>query len=247
MKPAIGYHWVSPLSSWQQIPKGDLLRACEQKAIADRLQYCFGKHFLKIGKLTNELDTSMCLINHQVHLDSDVNDMQRSGLIGEYDELPLQSESIDAVLMCHILEYCSDPHQVLREVHRIMLANGNLVVAVFNPLSMLSFKRFLPISSYKPFNQGRFFSVARVKDWLNLLGFEVTHEQFVYHSNLEGANSVLDNNRLSKLSKTILPRFGGVAIIQAKKREWPLTPVRPRLRYKSVFGATVGASHMNKT
>lgn len=239
MKPALGYRWIKPLQTWHQIPIGQLLHEKESEVINDRLQYCFGQHLIKLGSLSSDINTSCSFIDHQINVGSELNSSSAVGVISEFDELPFQSNSVGAVVANHVIEYCADPHQVLRELHRVLIANGNLVISIFNPFSLIALQRFVPSSFYHDFKKGRFFTVGRVKDWLNLLGFEIVDEQQMFYTRLGQQHEHLDEGTWPKFIKTLMPWSAGVTVITAKKREWPLTPVRPRLRYKTIFRPTI--------
>ncbi|MDR0439420.1 MAG: class I SAM-dependent methyltransferase, partial [Candidatus Accumulibacter sp.] len=88
-------------------------------------------------------------------------------------ELPFAANSIDLMVMPHALEFHGEPHQILREVERVLIPDGQLVVTGFNPISLWGLRRKLPNRpSAFPFN-GNYLSVLRLKDWLQLLNFEV--------------------------------------------------------------------------
>jgi len=238
MKPAVSYHLLSPLLGWSQVPSGEKLKELENKLITEKLKLCFGHHLLKVGALASELDCAESLIEHQINLIHQPTATTPAGVIAEYDDLPLQNNSIDLVLLTHILEYSADPHQVLREVHRVLLANGNLVLSIFNPWSSLLASRLWPFKAKSHFWRFRLFSVARVKDWLNLLGFEVTDVQYeAYASLLTQSKSGL--GWWGKMKQRLFPNTGAVCLITARKREWPLTPIRPRVRYKTRFSPAI--------
>lgn len=266
LKPALGYKWVSPLLNWQSIPMGQTLKDSEQKVIDERLQYCFGHHLLKVGSLSASISTHTSVIPHQVNLHTENDTLKSGGIVGEFDEWPLLSNSIDAVLLTHLIEYCPDPHQVLREVHRVLMPNGNVIISLFNPWSMLTLHKYFPNQQYKSFKNGRFFSTSRVKDWLSLLGFEVIDESSLFYSTFfvekskkqrkatneeelladNTNNHSVDSSAFSNILKTIMPWAAGVKIITAKKREWPLTPIRPRARHKTVFSPAISNRSFNE-
>ena len=246
MKPALGYNWIEPLTSWQDIPNGELLRELENDMLRPNLKYCFGQHLLKVGCLTSEMDCSESLIPHQVSLAPSVTKLDNVGVAGEFDELPLAENAIDAVVINHVLEFSADPHQVLREAHRVLLPNGNLMLSVFNPISLLLLSRLWPIKSHKEFWRGRWFTIGRIKDWLNLLGFEVIEESYCCYSTMLAKKSQLQSSLAGRLFAGFLPKLGSVCIITAKKREWPLTPIRPRLRYKTVFHPAVRSASVSR-
>lgn len=87
--------------------------------------------------------------------------------------LPIQSNSMDLVVLPHTLEFNSNPHQILREVHRILIPEGHIVISGFNPLSLWGICHYLkPTCREFPWN-GDFIALSRLKDWLKLLDFEM--------------------------------------------------------------------------
>lgn len=90
---------------------------------------------------------------------------------GQSEMLPFATQSLDLVVCPHVLEFSPYPHQVLREVERVLRPEGRLLMTGFNPASLWGLRRLL----YKkgdPWN-AQFLRLARVKDWLALLGFEI--------------------------------------------------------------------------
>lgn len=87
--------------------------------------------------------------------------------------LPFAANSIDLVVLPHVLEFYDDPHQILREVERVLIPEGEVIVAGFNPVSLWGLRRRLPACPGQFPWQGNYLSTTRVKDWLQLLGFEV--------------------------------------------------------------------------
>jgi SAM-dependent methyltransferase len=87
--------------------------------------------------------------------------------------LPFESQSVDLLVMPHVLEYTDHPHQVLREAERVLRPEGRLVLSGFNPRSLWGVARALKGHERGfPWN-GHFLNMPRVKDWLALLGFEL--------------------------------------------------------------------------
>src|SRR5690606_37876295 len=50
--------------------------------------------------------------------------------------LPLASQSVELLVLPHVLEYAHDAHAVLREAERVLLPEGRLVIVGFNPRSL---------------------------------------------------------------------------------------------------------------
>ncbi len=70
------------------------------------------------------------------------------------------------------LEFDANPHQILREVERVLVPEGSVVITGFNPFSLWGVRRWLARRNGPPPWQGRYISVPRLKDWFALLGFE---------------------------------------------------------------------------
>lgn len=244
MKPALGYRLIQAISFWHDLPNGEAIKAMEQEVITERLSMCFGNHLLKVGCLATAINTDKSLINHQINVANNVAIESKVGVVGEIDDLPFQSQSIDAALLNHVLEFSADPHQTLREVHRVLIPNGNLVLTLFNPLSFLLLGKIWPFKSKKSFWRCRLFTIARIKDWLHLLGFEVTDVKYLCYSSLLGAKKGEVENRFVRKFSKLVPKLGSICIITVKKREWPLTPIRPRVRYRTVFQPAVRTASM---
>ncbi len=54
------------------------------------------------------------------------------------EALPFKDRSLDLVLLPHTLERSVDPHQALREVERVLVPEGRVVIAGLNPFSAWS-------------------------------------------------------------------------------------------------------------
>lgn len=105
----------------------------------------------------------------------------------DFDALPFPNQSVDLLVLPHVLELSRDPHETLREVERVLVPEGRAVIVGFNPASLWGLRqrcghmrqrlqlsarpRFMPAS-------GEFVGYWRLRDWLRLLSFEVEHARF---------------------------------------------------------------------
>lgn len=97
----------------------------------------------------------------------------QASLLAAADFLPIQSSSMDLVILPHVLEFSTNPHQILREVHRILIPEGHIVISGFNPFSLWGTCHYLRSTQREfPWN-GNFIALSRLKDWLKLLDFEM--------------------------------------------------------------------------
>jgi SAM-dependent methyltransferase len=93
-------------------------------------------------------------------------------------QLPLASQSVDLVVLPHVLESVADPHHVLREAERVLIPDGQLVISGFNPLSLWRLRQmFTGKAAGAPWD-ARFIGLLRLKDWLQLLSFELNGGRF---------------------------------------------------------------------
>lgn len=106
----------------------------------------------------------------------------------ESDALPFPDSSIDLVVLPHALELARDPHHTLREVERVLVPEGRVVISGFNPASLWGLRQSAGRvrrsmgfgrgqSLYLP-RAGEFIGYWRLRDWLRLLGFEVEAGRF---------------------------------------------------------------------
>jgi len=236
LKPALSFQDAPKPHSWQDFPHGDHLQKEIENKISQWLPRVFGYHLLKLGDLSGQLNTQSCCIKHQICV---APDCYRAGVLAEIDELPFMAHSVDACLLSHCLEYYSDPHHILRETQRVLLPGGYIILTGFNPFSLCGLSRLLPFSRQKLPWSGRFFTPARVKDWLNLLGFEVIKdERFIYSSLARGS-------RLSRFGpwknfcQQYLKPMGSVYMLVARKRVAPLSPIKPKWHARPQFSPVV--------
>ena len=105
----------------------------------------------------------------------------------EFDALPFPSDSIDLVVLPHSLEFAHDPHQLLREVERVLRPEGRVVITGFNPASLWGLRQRagrarlgIHLGRGEPYlpREGDFIGYWRLRDWARLLGFELEAGQF---------------------------------------------------------------------
>jgi SAM-dependent methyltransferase len=147
--------------------------------------------------------------------------------------LPIATDSVDVVVMPHVLEFEADPHQVLREVERVLIGEGHVIIFGLNPWSWWGLWRMLLAWRGEPPWSGRFFTSARVKDWMRLLGFEIVQARYLYHRpplqqpRLHRWLAVLD-----KIGNYCWPWFGAAWCLVGKKRVVSLIPLRSRWKLR---------------
>ena len=232
MKPAkITGHLTAP-TQWEQLPWGEYYREALNQQLRPWLGKMFGFHLLKIGNLSAEIDTEACAISHQVNVALQGDSLQVNA---DPLHLPFAAKSVDACLLAHTLPWCPDPHRLLREVDRVLIDDGWIVLSSFNPISLLGLGKTIPFLRKRvPYNS-RMFTPMRQFDWLALLNFEVMYRR---------SFQVLPWHRQGgKMLSTHLPALGCMHVIVARKRTLPLTlnPMKSR-KAKNQIRSAVGAT-----
>lgn len=223
------------LRQWYAAPLGQSLAGCEQRLLDDNLYNLFGYHLLQVGAPQGADLTTASRIAHRMVLVDDLAAVPTlggsEGCIGLPEALPVAADSIDLVLLPHVLAFADEPHQVLREAERVLIPEGHVAVLGFNPWSlwglcrlMLGWRRRTPWC-------GRFLSPWRIKDWLSLLGFDTVLLRHVYYRPPLRHPGLLQRLQfLERWGQRWWPILGGGYLLVAKKRVATLTPIRPRWR-----------------
>ena len=141
---------------------------------------------------------------------------------GSPTEMPFANESIDLIVLPHVLEFASDPHQILREVDRVLRPEGRLIISGFNPASLWGARQYLSRLIGNPYlpRDGQFISLIRVKDWLQLLNFSLDRGHFgCYKFPLQGHAAMARMDFLESMGNRWWPIFGAVFLVSAIKRQ----------------------------
>ncbi|MFN4148731.1 MAG: class I SAM-dependent methyltransferase [Rhodocyclaceae bacterium] len=143
--------------------------------------------------------------------------------------LPFATNSIDLVVLPHILEFDAHPHQILREVDRVLVPEGSVLVIGFNPFSLWGLRRLFAGRRGAPPWQGRYLSLPRLKDWFALLGFETRSGAFGCYLPPFRQEKWLSCWRfLEAAGDRWWPYFGAVYVLQAIKRQHGMRLVTPK-------------------
>lgn len=193
------------MTDWLKTPPGAYLLGWERAHFAEAVGDIFGYHALQLG--LPELDALEA--NRMPHkwlalasspswaAQSFLSESKGSltgaraisspsaALVTDSGALPFPEGSLDLVVLPHTLELGGDPHATLREVERVLVPEGRVVISGLNPASLWGLRQrrghiyqrwgcddlFLP-------ETGEFIGYWRLRDWLRLLNFEVESGRF---------------------------------------------------------------------
>jgi SAM-dependent methyltransferase len=237
---------VPRLQQWFDGPVGQRTFEIEQALVNQLLGSSFGYYLLQLG-IAPHLPLyaeSRVQRNIQAGLyQTNVNQPRAPGFVAQcnLDELPFAENSLDVLIIHHWLEFCSDPHSLLREAQRVLVPHGRLIIVAFNPLSFFGLKglygRLWPRSPWRQ----HMLTNRRIRDWLQLLGFGEYQVQFGVHRPpyefFQSRKPELDYpGWLGKLPT------GGIMVMSAVKDVVGLTALRPQWQAPPRIPALVGAS-----
>jgi SAM-dependent methyltransferase len=177
---------IIDLHPWLGLAPGQALLDWEQDQLDRLVADVFGFHALQLG--LPELDALRA--NRMQHrwlaLDAayqgwgasraSPSEKAATSLHCDFESLPFPNNSLDLVVLPHALELARDPHHTLREVERVLMPEGRVVIAGFNPASLWGmWQRMgrLGIKSALVLPQGEFIAYWRLRDWLRLLDLEI--------------------------------------------------------------------------
>jgi SAM-dependent methyltransferase len=233
---------LEEVSPWFESPLGSQVLDTELAIIEQLLPGFFGYHLLQLSVQSRLLYESSP-ISHKFSLAPSVesnlaackvsseNTNQRVSpqVLAETELLPFEKDSLDVVLLHHLLDFHASPQNLLREVSRVARPNGQVVIVGFNPLSLWgAYKPIGALRKKQPW-QGNFIRPGRLMDWLNLLNFKIDRAQYSIYSppyqRKEKAGPQVDYSQ--GLSRNYNWPFGAVFVIVARKQVGTITPIRP--------------------
>ncbi|MDF0606397.1 methyltransferase domain-containing protein [Neisseriaceae bacterium TC5R-5] len=143
-------------------------------------------------------------------------------------QLPFETRSLDLLVMPHVLDFTTQPHQVLREVERVLMPEGRLILTGFNPVSLWGVRHLLQRRDRAPWN-GHFLSLVRIKDWLTLLELEPCTVSFMaYAPPFLRGDWVERFGFMEKVGDRWWPLAAGVYGIEAVKRQRGMRLIMPQ-------------------
>lgn len=227
---------------WQALSQGNNVRVELELALSPIMERIFGYYLVKLGNLSSEMQVASSPIKQQFNLSQTL--IESSHVQSKSSRLPLKNNCVDAFLLVAELDFAQDPHQIIREINRAITSNGHVVIAGFNPFSLAGIMKYLPINRKNMLHDGRFFTAARIKDWLQLLDFEIIQQEQVVYSGLFMRTRLNQSSTVQKWCKRYLPWFSSMYVIVARKREVPLSPIKPRWKLQPKFSSSAAGASM---
>lgn len=219
------------LQAWFARSPGRQILDAELDLIGRVLPDLFGYYLLQVGRLSpvDMLAGTRVLCPVVLELGRHGGTCVHPRVCASADALPVASDSVDVVLLPHVLEFEEHPHEALRESQRVLVPEGHLLVCGFNPWSLIGLSRLLFRGrSAFPWS-GHFLGLNRVKDWLALLGFEIVGSEGCFFRPPLASEPLMSRLALlESAGRRAWPYFAGAYVVTARKKVIPLTTIRPR-------------------
>jgi SAM-dependent methyltransferase len=227
-------------NNWLKSALGSYLLA-KEKAIYDiHVADIFGFNAMQIGMLDIDL-LQQSRIPKLLRIDSNSGDV-----LCETEYLPFDASSIDLVCMPHVLEFSQNPHQTLREVERVLMPEGYVILTGFNPISTWGVRHWLSKGKQYPWC-GKTFTSRRIKDWLALLGLEyVTGSTEAFILPINDEKWISRQKCIEEVATKCCPPLGGVYYIVARKRVVNMTLLKPSWKSSVVKSGLAVTQPKNK-
>jgi SAM-dependent methyltransferase len=246
--------------AWMSTPAGRYAQAWEQAQLDRTVADIFGFHAVQLGAsglhglranrmphrwLAVTAHGSEGIADGAPAVDDDAASGARIDLYCDFDALPFKDQSLDLVVMPHTLELARDPHATLREVQRVLVPDGRVVICGFNGASLWGAKQRTDRLAARLGGKGPLFLPSRecighrrLRDWLRLVSIEVEGGRFgCYAPPMQSSEWLERMGWMDKTGDRWWPVFGAVYFLVGVKRVRGMRLVGLAKREKSRVGA----------
>ena len=212
---------------WFRSSQGLAVARAEAKVLRPLLKQLFGYRILQLGISGNRSLIEESALYHKIRFAPAF----RSGAglaVADSEQLPLATDSVDAVLLYHALDFAGDSHRLLREAHQVLRPGGKMLIVGFNPYSSWGLWRLFRRRAGIPWG-GRFIAPVRIADWLRLLDLQVDSIRYGLHFFPLRWKPLLRFARSwERLGQKVNSPLGGAYIILCVNQVRPVTPIMKR-------------------
>ncbi len=214
---------TASLSSWFAGSLGRELLEIEQRHFDREVADLFGFNAFQI-----ELPEYEFLRANRMPFRTVIGLQGPAGVRADACALPIQSGSADLVVLPHTLEFSDNPHQVLREVSRVLRPEGHVIISGFNPWSLWGVRRLAARSREYPWS-GQFINLPRLKDWMALLSFELSAGRMAHYAPPFASDKWRHRFAfMEKAGDRWWPFAGGIYFLHAIKRVAGMRIITPK-------------------
>jgi len=229
---------IVELAEWFQTPPGQYALAWEHAQFDALVADVFGFQAWQVGLAehdmlrANRMPFKACVGTETPP--PEVAARWQGCVVAQPEALPFESQTLDLLVLPHAFECTDDPHLVLREVERVLVPEGRVVVSGFNPWSLWGARNAMPgMEAWLPQPVSAQVSLPRLKDWLKLLSFEVGPGRFGCYAPACRTDQWLRRWRfLEQTGARWWPVGGAVYVVSATKRVAGMRLIGPAWKKK---------------
>jgi SAM-dependent methyltransferase len=215
----------SSLSGWLSTPQGAYVLDWELAQFDSAVDDVFGFRALQIG--LPEVDF---LRQNRISWRFSLALEPGAAVAADPLQLPIESQSLDLVVLPHVLEGHHNPHDVLRETERVLRPEGQVVISGFNTLSLWRLGQMFGAKDGAPWD-AKYIGLMRLREWLRVLGFELNGGMFGCYAPPFRERLWLDRFAfMEKAGARWWPVCGGIYVVRAIKRVHGMRIVTPAWR-----------------
>jgi SAM-dependent methyltransferase len=216
---------------WYQTDFGQKVLAAEQAKMAELLENKFGYYLLEFSAMPDGFFSQFSPMSHKFTATDSALDLghpKTNFAVIDFENLPFTPESLDAVILTHVLEFYEKPETLLAEIWTALIPNGYLILLSFNPFSLWGLYKALNHSSIIPFN-GHYYSYHHLSQLLAWNNFSVDDcINTSYNVPFMQAFSGQCDHFYFALSQFAWPHCANVNIILARKQVCAVRQVKFR-------------------
>lgn len=195
-------------------------------ALKNVLPAVFGYYLVAIGMPNNSDSLESSPIHNKILINyphENIHIQNKNLLLTcDLEALPLQPETIDAVILFHAHESMPYPRRLIKEIYASLINGGQLIIFGFNPHSLWGLKRLCNFAKDAVWGSN-WHTPRKLRHWLITEGFATgDYQTFYFRPPQKDPRKMLFFEGLGQI---FWPYCGAVYMLQAKKTSTILTPL----------------------
>jgi len=215
-----------PLNEWLTSTEiGHSIVELEKNWLEQITATWFGRFSLQLGDVGTQIFKTNSRINK--HAVITFSQQKQSDICAQFDALPFANESIDGIVVSHILEQSAQPFEILKELERVLSADKSVVILAINPYSFYGLWQLTGAWQ----TTATLHSSKTLQKMLLNLGFEITEQ---YHGMCRPPLQNVSRWQRLRWLENYCYRWGGVYALVAKKNRLAMpTHLISKIKYKN--------------
>lgn len=207
------------LANWYESEAGKRFATLLEHMFAPKLEARFGYFAIQMGGEwlgKRLLDLSPVSGRYRLGLD------ERADVRAAPMALPIAADSVDLVILPHTLSDAGDFYATLREVDRVLMPEGQVMILEMDPWTVWGTWQRLR------YGESRYYSQMRVKEALDVLGFQTMACDTVSMLGADWSRYFSSWPKSSKLFDLLGAHYRGCYILSATKKVVRMKPLKQR-------------------